>query len=281
MKIAVLGTGIMGGPMAANLARAGHDVTVWNRTRAKAEAVEGARVAGSPKEAVAAVEAVVTMLADGDAVEETMRDALPALPREAVWIQTSTVGVDATERLQALAREHGVAFVDAPVLGTKKPAEDGTLVVLASGPDEVRERAQPVFDAVGGRTMWLGAAGAGSRLKLVANNWVLTLVEGIAETFALAGALGLDGNLFLDAIRGGGVDVAYAHLKGAQILARDFPASFPLALAEKDVRLVLEAAEAHGLRMALTETVRAQFRRAIELGHADEDMASTFYATAN
>jgi 3-hydroxyisobutyrate dehydrogenase len=265
MKIAVFGTGIMGGPMAANLARAGHDVTVWNRTREKAEAVEGARVAGSPEEAA----------------EETMRAALSALPRDAVWIQTSTVGVDATDRLQALAREHGVAFVDAPVLGTKKPAEDGTLVVLASGPEEVRERVQPVFDAVGGRTMWLGPAGTGSALKLVANNWVLSLVEAVAETFALAGALGLDGNLFLEAIRGGGVDVAYAHLKGAQILARDFPPSFPLELAEKDVRLVLEAAEAHGLRMALTETVRAQFRRALELGHAGEDMASTFYATTN
>jgi 3-hydroxyisobutyrate dehydrogenase len=280
MKIAVFGTGIMGGPMAANLARAGHDVTVWNRTREKAEAVEGARVADSPEEAAAGAEAAVTMLADGGAVEETMRAALPALPRDAVWIQTSTVGVDATDRLQALAREHGVAFVDAPVLGTKKPAEDGTLVVLASGP-EVRERVQPVFDAVGGRTMWLGPAGTGSALKLVANNWVLSLVEAIAETFALAGALGLDGNLFLEAIRGGGVDVPYAHLKGAQILARDFPPSFPLELAEKDVRLVLEAAEAHGLRMALTETVRAQFRRALELGHAGEDMASTFYATAN
>jgi 3-hydroxyisobutyrate dehydrogenase len=281
MKVAVLGTGIMGAPMARNLARAGNDVTVWNRTRAKADAVEGARAVETPKDAVAAAEVALTMLADGGAVEQTMGDALPALPRDAVWIQSSTVGIEATERLQRLAAEHGVAFVDAPVLGTKKPAEDGMLVVLASGPEEVRERVQPLFDAVAQRTMWLGPAGAGSRLKLVANNWVLSLVEAIGETFALAGALGLDGNLFLDAIRGGGLDVGYAHLKGAQILARDFPASFPLVLGEKDARLVLEAAEAHGLRMALTETVRAQFRRAIELGHGDEDMASTFYATAD
>src|SRR5438128_136755 len=147
MKVAVLGTGIMGAPMARNLVRAGNDVTVWNRTRAKAEAVEGARVADSPKEAVAAAEVALTMLADGNAVEQTMRDALTALPREAVWIQSSTVGVGATERLQELAAEHGVAFVDAPVLGTKKPAEDGSLVVLASGPEDVRERVQPVFDA--------------------------------------------------------------------------------------------------------------------------------------
>jgi 3-hydroxyisobutyrate dehydrogenase len=267
--------------MARNLAAAGNDVTVWNRTRAKAEAVEGARVADTPKEAVAAVQVALTMLSDGAAVEHTMRDALPALPREAAWVQSSTVGVDATERLQGLAAEHGVAFVDAPVLGTKKPAEDGNLVVLASGPEQVRERVQPLFDVVGQRTIWLGPAGGGSRLKLVANNWVLSLVEAIGETFALAGALGLDGNLFLEAIRGGGLDVGYAHLKGAQILARDFPASFPLELAEKDARLVLEAAEAHGLRLALTETVRAQFRRAIELGHGDEDVASTFYATAD
>lgn len=281
MKLAVLGTGIMGAPMARNLARAGNDVAAWNRTRSKAEAVEGARAVAAPAEAVAGAEAVVTMLSDGDAVEQTMRDALPALESGALWLQTSTVGVAATDRLQALATEAGAVFFDSPVLGTKQPAEEGKLVVLASGPEEARERAQPLFDAVGARTVWLGAAGNGSRLKLVVNNWILGVVEGIAETFALAGALGLDGRLFLEAIAGGGVDIPYAHAKGAQILGRQFTPSFPLTLAEKDARLVLEAGEAHGLRLALMECVRGQFRRAIELGHGDEDMVATFFATAD
>jgi 3-hydroxyisobutyrate dehydrogenase len=278
MKVAVLGTGIMGAPMAANIARAGHDVTVWNRTRSKAEAVEGARVAATPPEAVPAADAVVTMLADGDAVEQAIGRALGALPEGAVWRQTSTVGIEATERLKVLAGTR--PFFDAPVLGTKGPAEQGKLVVLASGPQEGRDRAQQVFDAIGQRTVWLGAAGEGSRLKLVANNWILDVVNAIAESFALAETLGLDGQLFLEAIRGGGVDMPYAHLKGEQIMSRSFAPSFALELAEKDARLVLEAAQAHGLRLALMETTRAQFRRAIELGHGDEDMASVFFATA-
>jgi 3-hydroxyisobutyrate dehydrogenase len=172
-----------------------------------------------------------------------------------------------------------MVFVDAPVLGTKQPAEEGKLVILASGPDDAQERARPVFEAIGQRTTWLGEAGQGSKLKLVVNNWILAVVEGVAETFALADALGLDGNLFLETIKGGGVDIPYAHAKGTQILARSFPPSFPLRLAEKDARLVLEAAAAAGQAMPLTETVRAQFRRAIELGHGEEDMIATFFAS--
>lgn len=148
MKIAVLGTGLMGAPIAANLAAAGHAVRVWNRTPAKAEplAEKGATVTGSPAEAVEGAEVVLTVLNDGDAVTAAMQDAAPSLSHDAVWIQSSTVGVAYTEDHIALARSLGLEFVDAPVLGSTKPAAEGKLVVLASGADELRERVQPVFD---------------------------------------------------------------------------------------------------------------------------------------
>src|SRR5262249_30862011 len=152
-----------------NLQRAGFAVRAWNRTREKAEplAADGAEVAGTPAEAADGADVVLTMLADGETVERVMTDggALAALPAGALWIQSSTVGVEATERLAALAAGRGVVFVDAPVLGTKQPAEDGKLVILASGPDEAQGRCTPIFEAIGQRTMWLGEAGLGTKLK--------------------------------------------------------------------------------------------------------------------
>jgi 3-hydroxyisobutyrate dehydrogenase len=282
-SLAFLGTGIMGAPMARNLLQAGFEVRAWNRTREKAEplADDGATVAASPAEAARGAELVVTMLSDGTAVEKTMfgeDGAASATGTDVVWIQMSTVGVDAAERLGDLAREHGLAYVDAPVLGTKQPAEEGQLAVLASGPAELRERCQPVFDAVGRKTVWIGDAGTGSRLKLVVNAWVLTLVEGAAESLALARALGLDPQLFLDAVAGGGMDTVYLQTKGRQMLAEDFPTSFPLRLAHKDASLMLEAARSAGLELPIAAATRKQFERALELGHGEEDMAATYHA---
>jgi 3-hydroxyisobutyrate dehydrogenase len=281
-RVAVLGTGIMGGPMARNLARATHDVTVWNRTVQKAEALEedGARVASTPVDAVRDAEVVLTMLADARAVEETIvgSGALDAMAPEALWIQSSTIGVAAIERLAALARERGITFVDAPVLGTKKPAEDGQLFMLASGPEEARERCKPVFDAISRDHVWLGEAGLGTGLKLVANSWILCTIENLSETFVLAQTLGVDPRSFLEAISGGGMDMPYAHLKGENILNQDFPPSFPLAHARKDVALILDAAG--DVELPLVRTTLQQFDRAFELGHGDEDMSAVYYATA-
>lgn len=281
--LAFLGTGVMGAPMARNLAEAGLDVRAWNRTRKKAEplAEHGVEVAGSPEEAVRGAEIVVTMLADGPAVDAAMDDggALAAMADGAVWLQMSTVGIAATEALAALAEERGVPFVDAPVLGTKKPAEDGALIVVASGPDVARETCAPVFEAVGSKTLWLGPAGTGTRAKLVLNNWVLSLTESVAETVALAEALDLDPQLFLDTIAGGPLDSPYAQLKGGAMIAREFPVSFALELALKDARLVLEAAERHDHEAPLMEAVERQMGRAVEAGHGDEDMAATYWAS--
>ena len=260
--------------------RSGLSVTVWNRTAEKTAKLteEGAHAAATPEEAVREAEIVFTMLADGAAVEAVMLDggALDAMSADALWIQSSTVGTAATERFATAADDVGVVFVDAPVLGTKKPAEDAQLVVLASGPEEARERCEPVFDAIGRKTVWLGEAGMGTRLKLVVNNWILCTVENIGETFVFAESLGVDPKLFLDAISGGAMDMQYAHLKGAQITNRDFTTSFPLRLARKDVALILEAAQE--LELPLAEATLRQFDRAVELGHGEEDMAAVYYA---
>jgi 3-hydroxyisobutyrate dehydrogenase len=281
MRITFLGTGIMGAPMARHLAEAGHDVTVWNRTADKARplAEHGASVAEDPAAAATGAEVVVTMLSDGAAVEDVVREAAPALPGGAIWWQASTVGIDATERLVALAGEHGLAYADAPVLGTKGPAEQGQLVVLASGDDAALERLQPLFDAVGSKTIRLGAAGGGTRFKLVMNHWVLAVTDAIAETIALARGLDLDPSLFLDAIEGGSLDIGYAHLKGPGMIAGKLPVAFPLKHALKDADLILQAADRHDLDLALARVVRDRFAQAAEAGHADDDMGMVIAAT--
>jgi 3-hydroxyisobutyrate dehydrogenase len=278
--IAVLGTGTMGAPIARNLAKAGFTVRVWNRTRAAAEAIQGATVADTPADAVRGAGLMLTMLPDGRIAAEVAGDALDGVGAETIWIQSSTVGIEATERLVQIARNRGVLFVDAPVSGTKEPAERGELTVLASGPDEVRERCDPVFDAIGRKTVWLGPAGAGTRMKLVMNCWLVALVEGLAETLALARGLDLDPALFLETIAGGSIDLPYAQLKGKMMLAEEFAPSFKLRLAAKDARLVVEAAERAGVDLPLAETVAERLERGVELGYGDEDMAATYRTSA-
>jgi 3-hydroxyisobutyrate dehydrogenase len=282
--IAVLGTGIMGASMARNLLSAGMEVRVWNRSREKAEPLtdDGATVADSPTEAAEGAGFVLTMLADADAVAEAAggeNGALSALPEDGVWLQTSTVGLEGQEKLAGIADEHGVYYVDAPVLGTKEPAEQGQLIVLASGPEEVRERCQPVFDAVGSKSLWLGSAGAGSDLKLVTNNWIVGLLCALAETISFAEALGVDPNRFLEVIEGGPLGVPYAQMKGQMMIEEEFPTSFSANLARKDANLVLQAAEANGLRLPLTEAAAEHFDEAINAGHGEEDMAAIYQAT--
>lgn len=269
----------MGAPMTRRLVDAGHEVAAWNRTREKAEGL-GAAVADEPGEAVRGAEVVVTMLADGPAGEETMRRALPDLSADALWAQMSTVGLAAAERLAELAAERGVTCVDAPVLGSRKPAEEGQLVVLAAGPEPVRERCEEVFSAFSRATQWVGEGPpAGQALKLVVNAWILNTVANIGETVALAQALGVDPARFLAAISGGAMDMPYAHMKTEAVLSGNLEPAFKLVLAHKDVGLVLEAAERAGLDLALAQATRAQMARAIDLGHGEEDMAATYFAS--
>ncbi|MFD3457346.1 NAD(P)-dependent oxidoreductase [Streptomyces sp. NPDC058691] len=283
-SVAVLGTGIMGAAMARNLVKAGLDVRVWNRTSGKAESLakDGARVAVTPAEAVEGADVVLTILHDGPAALETMRQAAPALRPGTVWAQATTAGVDALGPFAEFAAEHGLVFVDSPVLGTKQPAEAGQLLVLAAGPQEARPALEPVYGAIGSRTVWVGedaAGGAASRLKLVINSWVLTVTHGVAEALALAEGLGVEPRGFLDAVAGGGLDMGYLRAKADVILGGDFTPSFAVRTAEKDARLVVAAGEAAGVRLDVAAAGAERFRRAVAQGHGEEDMAATWFAS--
>jgi 3-hydroxyisobutyrate dehydrogenase len=281
-SVAVLGTGIMGAPMARNIAAAGMPTAAWNRTPEKAAPLrqDGIEVHDDVAGAVAGRDIVITMLADADAVLPVAGEMLAALDAGAVWAQMSTIGLDGTERCSALAADRGIAFVDAPVLGTRQPAEEGKLLVLASGPDDALARCEPVFGAIGQRTMRVGDAGGGTRLKLAVNAWLLAAVEGIAEALALAEGLGLDPSLVLETIKGGALDMPYAHVKGALMMRGEFPPSFELKLAAKDARLVAEAAARHGLDLPLERTIAERMRQAVDAGYGDEDMAAVWRLAA-
>ncbi len=280
-RVAVLGAGgTMGLAMARNLARAGFEVAAWNRTREKAAPLEedGIRVVDTPAQAAAGAGAIVTMLSDTDAVLGAMDGAdgaLDAAPGDAVWLQMSTLGLSGTEECAQLAGERGLPFVDAPVLGTKQPAEQGELVVLASGPDHLREPLDPIFRAVAKKTMWLGEAGTGTRLKLVVNAWILAVVEGAAEALALAEGIGVDPSLLLEAVEGGPLDLPYLRNKGAAMTERSFEPSFRLALAAKDARLLEEAIERHGLDLPVVSAIRSRLEQGVP-EHGDKDMSATF-----
>ncbi|MGY1714625.1 NAD(P)-dependent oxidoreductase [Geodermatophilus sp. SYSU D01106] len=271
--VAVLGTGTMGAGMVGSLRRAGLPVRMWNRDAAKARALTdtGAEALGSPREAAEGADVVLTMLLDADAVLDVVRQAAPAAGT--TWLQCSTVGVEGADRTVAAARELDLVLVDCPVLGTRRPAAEGALTMLASGPEEARGPLAPVLDALGSRTLWLGEAGQGSRLKMACNSWLFMLTAGTAQAVALTRALGLDPRRFLDAIDGGPVDSPYAHLKGGLMIDGDFPPSFGLTGAAKDARLIRTALRDSGvddrLTAAVLETMEAAAGRLEDPGAVD------------
>jgi 3-hydroxyisobutyrate dehydrogenase len=267
--------------MARNLVHAGFHVRAWNRTSEKAKPLEqdGAQVLDSPDEAGRGAHVVLTMLADTDSVLDSVRPTLEGADEEVLWLQMSTLGERGTERCLELAQEIGVAMLDAPVLGTKQPAHEGKLVVLASGDERLRDRVQPLFDAISQRTIWVGEAGAGSRLKLVANSWVLTVVEACGEIMALAQGLGVDPQMFYDALEGGALDLPYLRMKGKAILEGNFEPMFSLKLAAKDARLIDESASNRGLNLPLLATIAARMTEGAK-SHGDEDMSATYLTSA-
>jgi 3-hydroxyisobutyrate dehydrogenase len=282
--ITLLGTGTMGVGMAHSLLRAGLPVTVWNRHPEKAAplADDGARVAESLEDAVRDAHVVVTMLFDADAVDAVMTEALPHLQPGTVWVQSSTVGRDGIARLAELAASRGVPFYDAPVVGTKQPAEDGKLAVLASGPETVRDVVRPVFDAIGAKTVWLGEeAGPASALKLVANSWIATITAGTAFAIEQARAFGLDPSRFLETVSGGAADSPYLQTKGTVILEdRTADAQFALDGLRKDLGLIRDADVAAGVPTVLVDALLAAYGAASEQGRGGADISAVAAAFA-
>lgn len=281
MQIAVLGTGTMGAAMARSLLREGHAVRVWNRTPDKAEplAADGATVAPDARTAVAGAEVVVTMLFDAGAVLSVVDEVADAFGPDTVLLQSSTIGRDATARLAEVAARRSLKVLDAPVLGTKKPAEDGALVMLVSGDPGLRERVTPALEAMGAKTVWAGdELGAASALKLACNAWVATITAATAQSIALARAFGLDPQLFLDAIGGGASDTPYAHVKGAQMIAGDYPPSFALDGLLKDLMLIGAAADVAGAGNPVLSGLQQAYQQASDAGRGSDDIAAVYAA---
>jgi len=276
-RVAVLGAGIMGSAMARNLLAAGCPTTVWDRSGEVAQrlAALGAVAAPSPDEAVRAAQVVITMLPTADVVESVVFDGrvADALAAGAVWAQMGTIGLDATARIagRLAGLRPDVAFVDAPVSGSKGPAESGQLLILASGPDRARPVLERPFAAVGRRTVWLGEAGQGSRLKLVVNAYMSTMIEGVAEAIELAGQLGVSTGVLAEAIEGGPLDAPIADAKLHKMEHGDFGPEFPLEWALKDVDLALEAA--NGDTLPLLSALSRQWHAAVEAGHGRQDVS--------
>ncbi|MEU3245364.1 NAD(P)-dependent oxidoreductase [Streptomyces sp. NPDC006875] len=281
--VAVLGTGTMGDALGRNIVSAGLGLRVWNRNRAVAEplAEVGAVVCDTEAEACRGADIVLTALADERVVAEVMDEARDGLGDDTVWVHVCTVSPDGSRRLGDQAAGLGVSYVEAPVLGTKEPAVAGTLTILAASPQaDARDRVRPVLDAVGTRTVWLDEVGRPSSLKLAYNAWVLTTVEGIAESLALADALGVDPHLLIDVIDGSGLNSAYVQSKGPKMVDDDLDVpSFPLEAAAKDADLITDTARAAGLHLGIAEVVRERLRLAADAGLGRADVAATYRAS--
>lgn len=263
--------------MARSLAREGHEVVAWNRTPERARGLgDGINPAATVTGAVTGADAVVTMLFDADSVLDVAADVAVALEPGAVWLQCSTVGPDGMRRIAEAADPVRARILDAPVLGTRKPAEDGALVVLVAGAPEARENAGPVLDAVGSRVVTVGEdVGSASALKLACNSWVATINAATGQALALAEAQGVDPALFLEAIAGGPVDTPYAQLKGAVMQSRDWDTpAFAVDGVRKDVGLMIDAAGSAGVPDGLLTALLGFYDSASERGHGAADMAA-------
>jgi 3-hydroxyisobutyrate dehydrogenase len=275
-RVAVLGIGAMGHGMAASALRAGIPTTVWNRNLEAARdlAELGAEVAPSAADAARRAAIVVTMVTDADAVISVARDQgmLAALAPGAIWAQMSTIGVAGIDRVAAVARAErpDVMLLDAPVSGSRDPAERAELTIFASGPGEARVRVAPLFGALGQRTIWAGEAGAGTRLKLVNNTWLAFATEAVATSVALAHRLGLATGTVVDALGGSPLVSAWQAAKLQRIAGGEFSAQFALSLALKDVHLALEAAG--GERFAVLACLAGEWQQAVDQGLGGQDL---------
>ena len=277
-RTAVLGTGIMGAAMARSLLRAGLRTTVWDRSASATAplAEAGAEVAATPAEAVRDAAVVITMLPTPDVVTSVIFDegVAGAFARWTAWAQMGTIGEAASaeiaRRLGSLRPD--VLFVDAPVSGSKGPAEQGQLLILASGPAAAQEATRPVFAAIGRKTLWLGSEpGQGSRMKIVVNAYMSILIEGVAEALELATQLGVDTGKLAEAIDGGPLDAPIADAKLHKMERGDYAPEFPLQWALKDVDLAL--AEAPGATLPLLAALSRQWRATVDAGHGREDVS--------
>lgn len=276
MRIAFLGLGIMGSPMAANLVKAGHEVTVWNRTAGKS--VEGARTASSPAEAAQGAEVVWMCVSDTKAVEGILfgQDGVEkSLTQNMIVVDSSTIAPSATRKFADRLAGKGVQYVDAPVTGSKAGAESGTLIFIVGGAEAVIEKLNPLFEAMGKRVFRMGETGKGHAAKLVMNLQIALIYEGFAEALTLGAKMGVDAETLLPLINASMVKSGVVEYKAPFVLKRDFSPNFPLRLMYKDIQLALEAAKEARVKLPALEIVKEIYEVASEDGSGDLDYAAT------
>jgi 3-hydroxyisobutyrate dehydrogenase-like beta-hydroxyacid dehydrogenase len=276
MRVAFLGLGIMGGAMAANLAKAGHEVTVWNRTPGKQ--VEGARTANTPAEAAQGAEVVWLCVSDTGAVEDVLfgeNGVEQSLTEGMIIADSSTISPSATRKFAERVARRGVQYVDSPVTGSKAGAESGTLLFIIGGDEQAIEKLKPLYAAMGKKMFRMGETGKGQSAKLVMNLQIALIYEGFAEALTLGAKLGVDAETLMPLVQASMVRSGVVEYKAPFVLGRDFTANFPLRLMSKDIRLALEAAKEARVKLPGLETVEEIYEMAIEDGHADLDYAAT------
>jgi 3-hydroxyisobutyrate dehydrogenase/2-hydroxy-3-oxopropionate reductase len=276
MRIAFLGLGIMGQPMAANLAKAGHEVTVWNRSAGKS--VEGARSAATPAEAARDAEVVWICVSDTKAVQSVLfgeQGVEATLAPGAIIVDSSTISPTAERSFAQKFVAKGIHYVDAPVTGSKVAADAGTLIFMVGGEDEVLARLEPLFKVMGKQVFHMGETGKGQAVKIAMNLQIALIYEGFAEALTLATKLGVSVDKMVALIQASMVKSGVVEYKAPFVMKRDFTPNFPLRLMLKDIHLALDAAKEVRVKLPGLETVEEVYEMAAEDGHEDLDYAAT------
>jgi 3-hydroxyisobutyrate dehydrogenase len=277
VRVGLLGLGLMGSAMAHRLLDRGIAVIAWDRDADHVRGLEGrgGQPAEGPSEVVSGAGVVITMLPTAAVVLDVVEPLLEDWPEGTIWLQMSSVGAAEADQLAQVAEAHAVRLVDAPVSGSTHPAEEGELTILASGPDSARTAVEPIFDALASRVLWVGEAGMGSRLKLAANHWMITMVAALAESMHLCEAMGLDQQQFIALLDGGPLGSVYALQKLDEMRRHEYPAGFPVRLALKDLELVREVEQSSQATVPLLHAVLETFMTASQ-DLADQDLAAIY-----
>jgi len=276
MRVAFLGLGIMGHAMATNLVKAGHEVTVWNRTPGKL--IEGAGVAPTPAAAAQGAEVVWLCISDTAAVEKVLfgpEGVEQSLAEGMIIVDSSTISPSATRKFAERVSTRGVAYVDAPMTGSKIGAANGTLIFMVGGAEATIDRLSPLFAAMGKKIFRMGETSKGQATKLAMNLQIALIYEGFAEALTLATKLGVDPKQLVSLVEATMVRSGVVEYKAPFVLQRDFTPNFPLRLMHKDILLTLEAAKEARVKLPALETVEEIYELATEEGHRDLDYAAT------
>lgn len=284
-RVAFLGLGIMGNPMAANVARGGFDLTVWNRTRERADAFaaehDGVRVAGSPAEAAAGADAVVSMVPDTPEVEEVLFAAADGMTDGALAIDMSTIAPTASRSIGERLGERGIRFLDAPVTGSRPKAEDGTLTIMVGGEEADYERARPLFESMGRLVVHAGPSGHGEMIKLINNTLSAINAAALAEALVLARTANADTDSLRQIVAAGSGASAMLELKAEAMLEREFDPLFKLEHMLKDVRHCIREADSLGVDLPIAKLAESTYSRAAEAGLGERDFAAVIEVTAD